>query len=89
MDMLIENKYSMKISFDKSGTVEYGKEAAAVYGIADTVCEEFENGTMVMMDDGSSGFNMKIWLDTLMPEDGAHTYVEPELKKKNGRGKKK
>lgn len=89
VDMLIENKYSMKISFDKSGTVEYGKEAAAVYGIADTVCEEFENGTMVMMDDGSSGFNMKIWLDTLMPEDGAHTYVEPELKKKNGRGKKK
>lgn len=89
VDMLIENKYSMKISFDKSGSVEYGKEAAAVYGIADTVCEEFENGTMVMMDDGSSGFNMKIWLDTLMPEDGAHTYVEPELKKKNGRRKKK
>ena len=79
----------MKISFDKSGSVEYGKEAAAVYGIADSVCEEFENGTMVMMDDGSSGFNMKIWLDTLMPEDGAHTYVEPELKKKNGRRKKK
>ena len=89
VDMLIENKYSMKIGFDKSGSVEYGKEAAAVYGVSDSVCEEFENGTMVMMDDGSTGFNIKIWLDTIIPEDGAHIYAEPELKKRNGRGKKK
>lgn len=89
VDMLIENKYSMKIGFEKSGSVEYGKEAAAVYGIADSVCEEFEHGTVVMMDNGSSGYNMETWLDTLMPEDGTHTYAEPEVRKKNGRGKKK
>lgn len=89
VDMLIENKYSMKIGFDKSGTVEYGKEAAAVYGIADTVCDEFINGTVVMLDDGTSGYNMEIWLNTLMPEDDAHTYIEAEKKKRNGRGRKK
>lgn len=89
VDMLIENEYRMKIGFDKSGSVEYGKQAAAVYGIADTVCDEFVNGVTVMMDDGSTGYSMEIWLNTLMPEDDAHTYTEAETKKRNGRGKKK
>jgi len=89
VDMLIENKYRMKIGFDKSGTVEYGKEAEAVYGIADSVCEEFENGQPVIRDDGSQGYTMEVWLDALMPEDDTHTYIQAEKKKKNGRGKKK
>ena len=89
VDMLIENEYSMKIGFERSGSVEYGKQAAAVYGIADTLSEEFANGVTIMMDDGSPGYNIEIWLDTLMPEDDAHTYIEAENKKRNGRGKKK
>ncbi|MBQ8460786.1 MAG: hypothetical protein IJ543_00030 [Bacteroidales bacterium] len=89
VDMLIENQYRMRIGFDKSGTVEYGKEAEAVYGIADSVCEEFGNGTVVMLDSGGTGFNMQIWLDTVIPEDDAHIYIEAEKKKRNGRGKKK
>ena len=88
VDMLIENEYRMKIGFDKSGSVEYGKQAAAVYGIADIVCDEFVNGVTVMMDDGSTGYSIEIWLNTLMPEDDAHTYIEAEKKKRNGRGKK-
>lgn len=89
VDMLIENEYSMKIGFERSGSVEYGKQAAAIYGIADTLCEEFAGGVTIMMDDGSPGYNIEIWLDTLMPEDDAHTYIEAENKKRNGRGKKK
>ena len=85
VDMLIDNNYNMKIGFDKSGTVEYGKEAAAVYGISDGVCEEFERGTIVMRDDGSSGYNLEVWLDTLIPEDQNHIYVQAERKKRNGR----
>lgn len=88
VDMLIENEYRMKIGFDKSGSVEYGKQAAAVYGIADTVCDEFVNGVTVMMDDGSTGYSIEIWLNTLIPEDDAHIYIEAEKKKRNGRGKK-
>jgi len=89
VDMLIDNQYRLRIGFDKSGTLEYGKEAEAVYGIADTVCKEFEDGTVVIRDDGSTGYNMEVWLDTLMPEDDTHTYVEAEKKKRNGRRKKK
>jgi hypothetical protein len=90
VDMLIENKYSMKIGFDKSGSVEYGKEAPAIYGIADNVVTEFEEGSIVMREDGTEGYNLDAWLDTLMPEDGAHTYIEAEKKKrKNGRRSKK
>ena len=89
VDMLIENEYRMKIGFDKSGSVEYGKQAAAVYGIADTLLQEFENGVTAIMDDGSAGYRVEIWLNTLMPEDDAHTYIEAEKKKRNGRGRKK
>ena len=89
VDMLIENQYRMKIGFEKSGTVEYGKEAEAVYGIADKVCDVFDNGTIVMRDDGTTGYTLEIWLNTLMPEDNTHAYIESEYKKKNGRGKKK
>ena len=90
VDLLIENKYTMKIGFDKSGTVEYGKEAPAIYGIADNICEEFEGGGLVILDDGTSGYNLGVWLDTLIPEDGTHTYIQAEKKKKgNGRRSKK
>lgn len=89
VDMLIENEYRMKIGFDKSGSVEYGKQAAAVYGIADTLLQEFENGVTAIMDDGSAGYRVEIWLNTLMPEDDAHTYIEAEKKKRNGQRRKK
>ncbi len=89
VDMLIENKYRMRIGFDKSGTVEYGKEAEAVYGIADSVCQNFDTGQLEMMDDGKEGYAIEVWLNTLVPEDDAHTYIKAERGKRNGRGKKK
>lgn len=89
VDLLIDNNYRMKIGFEKSGTVEYGKQAEAVYGIADNVCEEFRTGSRsIIRDDGTSGYNLELWLNTIMPEDGAHTYIQPEDRKKNGRRKK-
>lgn len=89
VDLLIDNNYRLKIGFDKSGTVEYGKQAEAVYGIADNVCEEFKTGTRsIIRDDGTSGYNLELWLDTMMPEDSTHTYIQRENKKRNGRRKK-
>lgn len=85
VDMLIENNYRMRIGFEKSGSVEYGRDTEAVYGIADEYCEEFVNRTALL----GGRYNLKDWLDTLMPEDEAHTYVQSEKKKRNGRRSRK
>ena len=85
VDMLIENNYRMRIGFEKSGSVEYGRDTEAVYGIADEYCEEFVNGTALL----GGRYNLKDWLDTLMPEDEAHTYIQSEKKKRNGRRARK
>lgn len=89
VDMLIENKYTLKIGFEKSGTVEYGKNTEAVYGTDDSCVEQFATGNLGMMDHGGLGYDIVPWLDTLMPEDESHTYIVAEKKKKNGRGRKK
>lgn len=85
VDMLIENNYRMRIGFEKSGSVEYGRDTEAVYGIADEYCDEFVNGTALL----GGRYNLKDWLDTLMPEDEAHTYIQSEKKKRNGRRARK
>ena len=76
VDMLIENNYRMRIGFEKSGSVEYGRDTEAVYGIADEYCDEFVNGTALL----GGRYNLKDWLDTLMPEDEAHTYIQKLFK---------
>ena len=82
VDLLIENKYRMKIVFEKSGIVEYGKEADAIYGVSDSVCDDFAEGTTKFDDNGRSTTGLEEWLDTLM-SDNSTQYIPP--KKKNGR----
>lgn len=82
VDLLIENKYRMKIVFEKSGIVEYGKEADAIYGVSDSVCDDFAEGTTKFDDNGRSTTGLEEWLDTLM-SDNSTQYIQP--KKKNGR----
>lgn len=89
VDMLIENNYSMRIGFERSGTVEYGKKAPAVYGVADAVCDQFQNGAGKFGFNGAQPYDLFAWLDTLMPEDMSHEYVVVEKKKRNGRKVKK
>ncbi len=89
VDLLIENQYRLKIGFERSGSVEYGRKADAVYGIADSVCEEFENGQPIFGDRGQATFNLVKWLDTIMPEDDGHIYSQSERRTRNGRRSKK
>lgn len=84
VDMLIDNQYRMRIGFEKSGSVEYGRAAEAVYGVDDRVCQNFEEGADELVPD----YTLKYWLDALMPEDESHNYVQTE-RKKDGRRKKK
>ena len=84
VDMLIDNQYRMRIGFEKSGSVEYGRAAEAVYGVDDKVCQNFEAGADELVPD----YTLKYWLDALMPEDESHNYVQTE-RKKDGRRKKK
>ncbi len=89
VDLLIENQYRLKIGFERSGSVEYGRKADAVYGIADSVCEEFENGQPIFGDRGQATFNLVKWLDTIMPEDDGHIYSQSERRTRNGKRSKK
>ena len=89
VDLLIENNYSMKIGFEKSGDVEYGKKALAIYGLEERVYEEFKDKNAQIGAGGVAHYDLMEWLDTIVPEDGSHEYVQTEKKKKkNGRRKK-
>lgn len=89
VDLLIENNYSMKIGFEKSGDVEYGKKALAIYGLEEKVYEEFKDKNARIGAGGVAHYGLMEWLDTIVPEDGSHEYVQTERnKKRNGRRKK-
>lgn len=89
VDMLIQNKYHMKVGFEKSGTVEYGKETPAIYGIDDNVCLEFMKGEPHIGKTEKGEYYLFDWLDMLMPEGSGYDYKQPERKKRNGKRVKK
>lgn len=89
VDLLIENEYSMKIGFEKSGEVEYGKKALAIYGLDEKVYEEFKIKNPQIGAGGVAHYDLIDWLDTIVPENESHEYVQTEkTKKKDGRRKK-
>ena len=85
VDMLIQNKYHMKVGFEKSGTVEYGKETPAIYGIDDNVCLEFMKGEPHIGSGELGEYYLFDWLDMLMPEGSGYSYKQPQKKKRNGK----
>lgn len=85
VDLLIENQYRMRIGFEKSGVVEFGKEAEAVYGIEDGVCDAFVSGETTFDDAGRTTSNLRMWLDAVVPEDEEHIYSANAKERKNGR----
>ena len=89
VDLLIENNYSMKIGFERSGDVEYGKKALAIYGLDERVYDEFKSKNPQIGAGGVAQYDLTEWLDTIVPEDETHEYVQTEkTKKRNGRRKK-
>ncbi len=84
VDMLITNKYRMKIGFANSGFVEFGKDTEAIYGITDEECKEFAKGDTLFKDSG-----MMSCLDTIVPETTEHVYMELQKSKRNGRRSRK
>lgn len=84
VDMLIENDYHIAVGFDKSGSIEYGKNADAVYDVDDRICEQFRDGQQIMDDEGRNSFEMIQWLNKLMPDDSSHGYTpRPKRKRRN------
>jgi hypothetical protein len=83
VDMLIQNKYHMMVRFERSGSVEYGRETAAIYGIDDEFCLEFMNKEP-HIDEGN-GYHLFEWLNMLMPEGAGYSYKQSERRKRNGK----
>lgn len=71
IDLLIENKYRIIVSFEKGGSLEYGKNAQAVYGIEDRVLDEFGK-IKIFNEYGHQMYGLVDWLDTIIPNDSAH-----------------
>ena len=67
--------------------MEYGKKAPAIYGVADSICEQFQHGAGKLFS--GNAYDLFGWLDMLMPEDQSHEYVVIEKKRRNGRKVKK
>lgn len=89
VDLLIENDYSMKIGFEKSGDVEYGKKTQALYGLDEKVYEEFKIKNPQLGNGGRPHYELTEWLNAIVPQDEIHEYIQTEkTKKKDGRRKK-
>ena len=86
VDMLIQNKYHMKVGFERSGSVEYGRETDAIYGVDDAWCLEFMRGEQHIGDEGEKGeYYLFGWLDMLMPEGAGYDYRSSDRKRRNGK----
>lgn len=83
VDMLIENDYRLAVGFERSGSIEYGKNADAVYGVDDNVCKAFGNGEPLIGDSGDNIYDLILWLDNLMPDDANHEYAPHASRRKN------
>ena len=84
VDMLIENEYHLAVGFDKSGSIEYGKNADAIYGTDDKVCNDFSSGNAGFGEGGKAVYEIVFWLDNLMPDDGSHEYSQYTSRKRKG-----
>ncbi len=84
VDMLIENHYHIIVGFEKSGFVRYGKEAYAIYGLEDKVCNKFSSGNSEIGEGGMPVYELISWLDGLMPDDGSHEYAQHTSRRKKG-----
>lgn len=78
VNLLIDNQYKIKVGFEKSGSYEYGKDAFAIYGIDDTVCDAFMDNSTELFGNSSEG--LIEWLDKIIPEDDSVEYAEPTRK---------
>lgn len=87
VDMLVKNKYHLKVGFERSGSVEYGSETAAIYGVDDEWCLEFMNREPHIEDKEDGVYHLFGWLDMLMPEGAGYDYKESVRRMRNGRGK--
>lgn len=87
VNLLIKNNYRLKVAFDRSGTYEYGKGAEAIYGIEDNKIESF-GLEFVMHQDGSTQYELVLWLDKIGPEDSAHEYTPHTAKRKKRNARK-
>jgi hypothetical protein len=85
VDMLIQNKYHMKVGFERSGSVEYGKETDAIYGVDDGWCLEFMRGEQHIGDGEKGEYYLFGWLDMLMPEGAGYDYRSSDRKRRNGK----
>jgi hypothetical protein len=88
VDMLIKNKYHLKVGFEKSGSVEYGSETAAIYGVDDAWCLEFIAKEPHIEDNPEGTYHLFGWLDMLMPEGAGYAYKESVRRNRYGRGKR-
>lgn len=82
VDMLIENDYHIAVGFDKSGSIEYGKNADAIYGAEDKVCNDFASGNAEIGKGGKPIYEIVFWLNSLMPDDGSHEYTQHTSRKR-------
>lgn len=88
VDMLIKNKYHLKVGFEKSGSVEYGSETAAIYGVDDAWCLEFIAKEPHIEDNPNGVYHLFGWLSMLMPEGAGYAYKESVRRSRNGSNKR-
>lgn len=85
IEMMIKNEFTIKVGFDRTGTIEYTKEKTAIpeYVIDSKILTDFINEPSIGSD-GVSAFGLIQFLDGLLEESNLITYQSTK-KKKNGR----
>lgn len=85
---LLENDYRLAVFFKHSGSIEYGKEAAAVYGISKSICDKFVAQATEFFGDESIENSLSSLLKTIAPETEDYKYLPAEDLPSNSKRKK-
>lgn len=89
IEMMIRNEYTIKVGFDKTGTIEYTKKKVACpeYVIEPKVLAEFKNEPN-LAPEGESAYDLTQFLDDILGESTTISYQPIKKIKKNGRKKR-
>lgn len=79
------NAYDIQVHFKYYGLYRFGSEEKALSSIHDGIIERFKNGQIIVLYNGTSGFELVQWLDDVRKITENFKHVTPNAKKRKRR----
>ena len=85
VNLLVTNQYQLRMRFKRTGTIDYGKNAVATYGIPAEQIDSFGAQSAFNPDDGSTTCDLVTTLQSILPDNADYIYTPLKPRKhRNG-----